>query len=165
MGSRMARDAGIMAFDPPGGIARGLERARSACQSRGVRLTDQRRQVLEILLASRSALGAYDILERMAPNRRRVAPMTVYRALDFLMTVGLVHRLASLNAFAVCRGPADGHCCQFLICQQCRSVVELADTGVDAALGAAVDRIGFTAVERFVEVLGDCSACRDAGRG
>ena len=156
----MELDAGAPALEPPSGIARGLERARSACQSRGVRLTDQRRQVLEILLASRCALGAYDILDRMSREGRRTAPMTVYRALDFLMAVGLVHRLASLNAFAVCRGPAERHSSQFLICRQCRAVVELADAGVDTALAAAGDRSGVAAVERFVEVLGDCPTCR-----
>lgn len=159
----MEFDAGLPAPDPPAGLAGGLERARSACRARGVRLTDQRRQVLEILLSSPRALGAYDILERMNREGRRTAPMTVYRALDFLMAVGLVHRLASLNAFAVCRGPADGHCSQFLICRQCRVVMELADRSVDTALGAAVDRTGFAASERIVEVLGHCPTCREAG--
>ena len=141
-------------------VAQGLDRARAACQSRGVRLTDQRRRVLDILLSSHVAMGAYDILERLAGDGRRVAPMTVYRALDFLIEVGLVHRLASLNAFAVCRGPEEGHGGQFLICRQCRAVLELADPGVDEAIGRAVDRTGFAPVERFVEVLGDCPACR-----
>ena len=77
-----------------------LSNAETVCQQRGVRLTPQRRRVLEIVAGSHSPLGAYDILEQMDFAGRRSAPITVYRALDFLIEQGLVHRLASLNAFA-----------------------------------------------------------------
>ena len=160
----METDAGFPArdHDHPACIARGLDRAQAACRSRGVRLTDQRRRVLEILLSSHGAMGAYEILEQLG---QRTAPMTVYRALDFLIDVGLVHRLASLNAFAVCHGPEEGHRSQFLICRRCRAVLELADAGVDTAIGAAVGPTGFVPVEHIVEVLGDCPDCRSDANG
>ena len=163
----METDPGFPArdHDHPACIARGLDRAQAACRSRGARLTDQRRRVLEILLSSHVAMGAYDILDRLNRDGQRTAPMTVYRALEFLIDVGLVHRLASLNAFAVCHGPADGHSGQFLICRRCRAVLELADTGVDTAIGAAVGPTGFAPVEHIVEVLGDCTDCRGDADG
>ena len=71
------------------------------CAARAQRLTPMRRQVLEALLASHKPLGAYEIIERLA-DKRRPAPITVYRALDFLRDNGLVHRIESRNAFVAC---------------------------------------------------------------
>lgn len=141
-----------------------LDLAERQCAADGVRLTPQRRRVLELTADSHAAIGAYDIAARMAEDGRRPAPMAIYRALDFLIEQGLVHRLNSLNAFVACarpRGTADGpHGAQFLICRQCRQVAEFADAAVDAAIGAAAAAAGFGVATPHVEVLGTCPHCR-----
>lgn len=132
------------------------------CASRSVRLTDQRRRVLQVLLdAEHVALGAYDILERVgAPGERRPAPMAVYRALDFLQEQGLVHRVSTLNAFLACVQPEARHAGQLMICSACRRVAEFASEGLDRALLSAAAGADFAIAERTVELLGTCTACR-----
>jgi Fur family zinc uptake transcriptional regulator len=79
-----------------------IAEAEAVCTTRGVRLTPQRRQVLALLASGHRPLGAYEIMDRLAEQGPRPAPISVYRALDFLMENGLVHRLASRNAFLAC---------------------------------------------------------------
>jgi Fe2+ or Zn2+ uptake regulation protein len=78
--------------------------AEALCAERGQRLTPIRRKVLGVLLGSHNPLGAYEIIDRLAPKGPRPAPITAYRALDFLRENGLVHRIESRNAFVACRG-------------------------------------------------------------
>ena len=100
-----------------------LAHAEALCAKRAQRLTPIRRQVLEVLLGSHSPLGAYDIIDRAAATGARPAPITIYRALDFLRENGLVHRIESRNAFVACvNNHADGELVVFLICEHCGAV-------------------------------------------
>src|SRR5256714_12685491 len=76
--------------------------AEALCLERGQRLTSIRRKVLAALLGSHKPLGAYEIIERIAAGTARLAPITAYRALEFLRDNGLVHRIESRNAFIAC---------------------------------------------------------------
>ena len=107
-----------------------LAEAERICGGRKARLTERRRRVLEIVAESHAAIGAYDIIDRLAADGGRPAPITVYRALDFLMEHGLVHRLASLNAYVSCPQAGAEHGAQFLICHHCGAIGELADHDV-----------------------------------
>ena len=100
-------------------------RADALCARQGVRLTELRRRVLELVWQSHKPLGAYDILAVLSETDGRRAPPTVYRALDFLQENGLVHRIASLNAFVGCNNPEHSHQGQFLICRTCHTAIEL----------------------------------------
>src|SRR6516225_9898953 len=64
--------------------------AEALCAQRGQRLTPIRRKVLAALLASHKPLGAYEIIDRLALKGPRLAPITTYRALEFLRENGLV---------------------------------------------------------------------------
>ncbi len=97
-------------------VATALDAAASLCQRRRARLTPLRRRVLELVWRSHEPQGAYDILDTLGERGRRAAPPTVYRALDFLLGQGLIHRIESLNAFVGCRDPDTPHAGQFLIC-------------------------------------------------
>ncbi|MCF8481473.1 MAG: transcriptional repressor [Rhodospirillum sp.] len=144
-------------------LARGLAEAKARCEDKGAKLTAARSRVLEILLrdAVHGALGAYDIIERIAEaGQSRPAPMSVYRALDFLVELGLVHRITSLNAFVACAHPRKDHGAQFLICRNCRAVTELTDTGVNLILKGAADAVDFEPEPAIVEVPGLCVHCR-----
>src|SRR6476646_9588783 len=134
--------------------------AEGLCAARGQRLTPMRRQVLEALLASHKPLGAYEIIERLA-HRGRLAPITVYRALDFLRDNGLVHRIESRNAFVACvNNHASGDLVVFLICEHCGAVGEAASAAVADQLKAAARSAGFTPKAPVIEIGGVCAHCR-----
>jgi len=140
-----------------------LAHAEALCAKRAQRLTPIRRQVLEVLLASHNPLGAYDIIERVAASGARPAPITIYRALDFLRDNGLVHRIESRNAFVACvNNHADGALVVFLICEHCGAVGEAASAAVAAELKAAARAAGFTPKAPVIEIGGVCAHCRQA---
>ena len=139
-----------------------LAQAEAVCRARGVRLTLQRRRVLEIVAASHAAIGAYAIMDRLKEDERRPAPIAVYRALDFLIANGLVHRIASRNAYVACTHAGAHHGSQFLICRRCGSVGELTSEGVWQALQGAAAGTGFSVITPLVEVEGECAACHAA---
>ena len=131
------------------------------CSGRGARLTEQRRRVLELVWSGHRPLGAYDILEALSGEGGRVAPPTVYRALDFLQEQGLVHRLESLNAYVGCCATDDtGHAGQFLICQNCGVAAEIADTRIEAAIRDSAAEAGFAIARPTIEIEGMCPHCR-----
>lgn len=140
-------------------LAHVLARAEALCRERGVRLTDQRKSVLRLLCASDRPLSAYELLDRMRGEVKNPAPPTVYRALDFLLEQGLVHKLESLHAYVGCAHPDHPHASQFLICDDCGEVAEVEDTSVARSLKAAGKAIGFRTKRPVVELLGTCAQC------
>ena len=134
--------------------------AETHLKAAGQRLTPVRRRTLEILLESHRALGAYDVLERLAAEGYGRQPPVAYRALEFLEEHGLAHRIRRLNAFTACMHPAEAHAPVFLICSACHSVSEAEGAAV---LGALTHAAGGFAIERStVEALGLCPACQEA---
>jgi Fur family zinc uptake transcriptional regulator len=145
-------------------IGRLLDRAAAQCAARGVRLTELRREVLELILAAPAPTGAYELLDRLRAKRGGAAPPTVYRALEFLQEQGLVHKIERLAAFVGCvdghaHGPDHAHSAQFLICRQCGHVIEMEDPALTGALAEAAARAGFTVARATVEAEGLCADC------
>ena len=137
-----------------------LARAEALCAARAQRLTPTRRQVLEALSASHRPLGAYEIIDRLAQRGPRPAPITVYRALDFLLGQGLVHRIESRNAYIACISRHQaGTMMVFLLCDLCGAVGEASSTAVAKSLLAAAKTAGFTPKTPVVEIPGICSHC------
>jgi Fur family zinc uptake transcriptional regulator len=135
--------------------------AEAVCRERGQRLTAIRRGVLAALLASHRPLGAYEIIERLAPRGTRPAPITAYRALEFLRDNGLVHRIESRNAFIACvHSHAAGEFVVFLICERCGAVGEASSADVAATLTTAARSAGFTPKSPVIEISGVCTHCR-----
>jgi Fur family zinc uptake transcriptional regulator len=143
-------------------VARAVLEAEEICSKKEVRLTPIRRRVLELVWESHAPVGAYDILERMNAEGRRTAPITVYRALDFLLDHRLIHRIASRNAFAGCGFPGTPHGAHFLICNECGAVAELHDTAIDRAIQAGAAEAGFAVDDPVVEIQGTCPDCQKA---
>ena len=137
-----------------------LAAAEAICAERGARLTELRRRVLELVWTSHEPVGAYDLLARLGGDGRKAAPPTVYRALDFLLDHGLVHRIESLNAFIGCPSPTSPHSGQFLLCTACGTATEITDTGIQAALAGAAARAGFRPTHVTLEVKGLCRHCQ-----
>src|ERR1700730_11132566 len=137
-----------------------ITHAEQLCTARAQRLTPMRRHVLETLLASHKPLGAYEIIEHLAHDSRP-APITVYRALDFLRDNGLVHRIESRNAFVACvHNHAGDDLVVFLICERCGAVGEAPGGGAAEALKVSSRAAGFTPKSPLIEIAGICSHCR-----
>ena len=151
-----------------------LERAEALCQTRGVQLTPLRRDVLRLVLEAEAPIGAYALLDQLKASRAKAAPPTVYRALDFLLEQGLIHRLERLNAFMGCNEALEGHGVhhdhghdhphQFLICRGCGMTREISDHAVAEAIIAAAAKAGFSAARTTVEIEGYCAKCGDMPR-
>ena len=141
-----------------------LNTAHDICQTKSMRLTPLRKQVLTLVWQSHKPLGAYTIMDLLTANnqnqQRRVAPPTVYRALDFLQEVGLVHRIASLNAYIGCCSPSQSHHSHFLICRNCDSTVELTSPSISEAIQQSAQLSGFQTESEHVEVIGLCPNCQ-----
>jgi Fur family zinc uptake transcriptional regulator len=133
--------------------------AEAQVAARGQRLTPVRRRTLEILLESHHALGAYDVLDRLAASGFGKQPPVAYRALEFLEEQGLAHRIRRLNAFTACMHPGESHAPAFLICRTCHAVAEAAGGAVAEALRASAVPLGFSIERVTVEALGLCPAC------
>lgn len=143
-------------------VSHALAEAEDICLRQGARLTALRKRVLELVWQSHKPLGAYDILAVLSEaDGRRAAPPTVYRALDFLLENGLVHRIASLNAFVGCNQPEHSHQGQFLICRNCHVAVELEHAAISQAIISSAQTVGFAVEAQTVEVVGLCAACRE----
>jgi len=144
-------------------VSHALAEAENICARQGLRLTALRKRVLELVWQSHKPLGAYDILGVLSEeDGRRAAPPTVYRALDFLLENGLVHRIASLNAFVGCNQPEHAHQGQFLICRKCHAAIELEKTSISEAIIASAADVGFNVEGQTVEVVGLCAGCQEA---
>jgi Fur family transcriptional regulator, zinc uptake regulator len=148
---------------------RAVRVARAVCRRRGVRLTSQREKVLDVLAQGHRPMGAYEILETLAGEGKRPAPITVYRALEFLVGQGLAHRIESRNAYLACMAgeaadESSNDTAVFLICRQCGNVGEALSGGVGAAIGKVAAQSGFSPDLSVVEIDGLCSHCADGRR-
>lgn len=139
-----------------------LARAVAQAAAAGARMTPVRRRVLEILLEEHRALGAYDVLNRLAAEGFGNQPPVAYRALDFLVEQGLAHRVQRLNAFTACMHPGEAHVAAFLICRACNAVAEAPAAPAVAALDCAAAEVGFVVERTTIEAVGLCPRCRAA---
>lgn len=131
------------------------------CRRRGGRMTRQRHAVLTKLLAARSPLSAYDLLDQLRLADSSATPAGVYRCLDFLLKVGLAHRLETTRSFIACEHPDRPHDVQFLICRQCGAVIEVEDVMFATAAETLGRRFGFALDRQIIEIKGLCATCKD----
>ena len=137
-----------------------MRAAETACAARGLRLTESRRRILEILLQEHKAMGAYDILGLLTREGYGAQPPLVYRALDFLVEHGFAHKIERLNAYIACMHPGDDHAPVFLICRKCGKVAETS-MPMKSGLGAAASAVGFQIESTVIEAEGLCPTCRE----
>jgi len=137
-----------------------LATAKEECAKQGLRLTKIRIEVLEIIWASHNPIGAYDVLQKLQERGHKPAPPTAYRALDFLVSAHLIHRIESLNAYIGCPSPNANHQCQFYICKECGHIAEVANKEVSQALSNGAKQLGFISQQPIIEVHGVCKGCQ-----
>ena len=138
-----------------------IAHAEQVCEGRARKFTPIRRQVLRALLSSHRPLGAYEVIDELSKSMPRPAPITVYRALEFLMENGLVHRIESRNAWLACAHDHDAAAMvAFLICERCGSVGEIPAAPVAEGLNDAARASCFAPKLSVVEITGICAHCQ-----
>jgi Fur family zinc uptake transcriptional regulator len=147
------------AHDHSSCIRAAVEAAEQVCETKNIRLTPLRRRVLEIVWRQHDPIGAYQILAEIAKDRAKAAPPTVYRALEFLLGAGLVHRVDALNAYVGCDRPHAVHAGQFLVCPGCRKVTEIDDPRLMAGLERRANALGYRLEGSIVEIKARCAEC------
>ena len=161
-------------------VRRVMDFAGELCREKGLRLTPLRRRVLETVSGDHRPMKAYKVLAAVSASGSSASggsvgdgsvsgssamPPTVYRALDFLMENGLVHKLHSSSSYYACFHPASRHAeCFFLICSECGGAEEFCGDGLKEAIDGAARGEGFEKSGAVVEVLGTCRECK-RGRG
>ena len=137
--------------------------AEASCSANRLQFTPTRRRVLEFLLEDHKALGAYDILQRLAREGRAAQPSVAYRALEFLQKHGFVHKVERLNAYIACAHPLEAHAPAFMICRECNAVAEAASPPSKSMLEQAAREAGFRIELTVVEAKGVCPNCVGVG--
>jgi Fur family zinc uptake transcriptional regulator len=159
---RQAADIDVMSHShlacSPHGIAESLREAETLCIQRGGNLTPLRKKVLQLLLEAEAPAKAYDLLQQLGDDGA-AKPPTVYRSLDFLLEMGLAHRIESLNAFVACGHWKHGHAAVFLICDNCGSAGELHASDSVKKLTQDVESVKFKMRSAVIEVRGLCADC------
>ncbi len=144
-------------------VSRALRAAEKICTERNLQFTPIRRRVLELVWSRHAPIGAYDILNALKKGEGASAPPTVYRALDFLLDAGLIHRIDALSAFMACEHPDQAHSGQFLVCRNCSRATEIHDPAIGHLLGQKATESGFIADSQSVEIKGLCTDCQESG--
>ena len=145
--------------DHTGCVDDAIATAITLCEKRGVRFTDLRKTVLELVWSGHEAVKAYDLLDQLAALGGSAKPPTVYRALEFLMEQGLVHKIESLNAYVGCPHPDGDHVSEFFICDSCGYVEEVNLPDLEKAINFQAEQSRFKINRQTVEISGQCEDC------
>lgn len=149
----------VSAHDHQQCVAAAMDTAEKLCLARGVQLTAIRQQVLNLIWENHKAVKAYELLDKIKPLQTAAKPATIYRALDFLIQQGLIHRVESLNAFVGCRCSGQPHEQLLLICKQCEEVEERAAAHVMQTIANELEAAHFLVHSKAIEIHGICEKC------
>jgi Fur family zinc uptake transcriptional regulator len=133
-----------------------LRRADDLCRQNNLRLTPIRERVYRELVQSGGPVGAYDLVDRLSSEKKRLAPVTIYRALDFLRDAGLVHRLATQNSYVISHGQPDVNAMKIMfVDSKTGETIEVHSSEVAEAVRKAAEQAGFSSVSPIMEVEGE----------
>jgi len=164
----------------PHDVLERLTAAKEQCRLSGSRFTSLRQQIYQLVLEANQPIGAYDLITQLQQMRlsdsgssddikepqakkqtpKNVAPPTVYRSLEFLLSEGLIHQLTSINAYVPCCHPRAQHTAAFLICGQCQRVQECSSLPIQEMMSFAEQDVGFVVERSVIELSGRCQACQ-----
>tara|TARA_B100001057_G_C22300901_1_gene738214 strand:- start:124 stop:528 length:405 start_codon:yes stop_codon:yes gene_type:complete len=123
-----------------------------------LKLSKNEALVYEALNQASKPVGAYDLLKQLKVYGLK-APLQIYRALDSLIELKVVHRLESLNAWTTCCDASHDTAPIFVICDDCGDVKEHIDTNLNRSIENISEKNGFTAERPIVEIHGRCHDC------
>ena len=129
-------------------------------QVKETNLTKNQSLVFGVLSNAESPLSAYSILDILRDEGFK-APLQVYRALNVLQKVGLIHRIECLNAFVACSQPDCGshEHIAFAICEICEKVTEFSNDSVKSGLEFWAGTQKFQLQQTVIELRGKCQTC------
>lgn len=131
------------------------------CKRLSLTMTSLRKAVLFALWNTNKPLKAYDILERLSDSQPKATATALYRALGFFVTAGVVHKIDSIQSYALC-GKEEAHTCfeLFMVCSVCHEVHEVHDVAVREAVQQLALRSDFHVSDDPIELRGLCTRCR-----
>ena len=132
-----------------------IKQAETICATKHLRFTPIRRRILDLIANSDRPPKAYELLERIAAKQ----PPIVYRALDFLLQAGFIHRVSGLNAYTACAHPTQCASCHLLVCVDCGRVEECCAPPIQSAVARAARDNQFKFESAVVEINGHCKSC------
>lgn len=142
-------------------ITSAIAKAEEICFAKGLNFTRLRKNILKMIWESHVPLKAYDILDKLKKEDKDVdaKPITVYRALDFLLENKIIHKIESNNTYLGCSHPASGHNCYFTICKICNEVEELCETRELKEIYSNLNSKNFISSHITLEIVGICKNC------
>lgn len=134
--------------------------AETQCAYAEARLTPARWAVYAELVAVDRPLTAYELIALQEERQgKKIAPLTIYRHLEFLIKVGLVHKIESTHTYVPCGHPDQGHESQYLLCTSCGRADEVESEVIQKVLADMAHNRGFKTTKSVVEVTGLCADC------
>ena len=138
-----------------------LEAAAALCRARGLQFTELRRRLLAALLSTSQPMGAYELMRHLEHTwGRSLVPMTVYRALEFLLDLDLIARIESRNAYVPRLRRDHPHACVFFVCMACKTSIEVQNTLIESTLLRSANDMGFQVHHTALELQGVCGQCQ-----
>jgi Fur family transcriptional regulator, zinc uptake regulator len=137
-----------------------IHEAEILCERAGTRLTDPRRRVLTLLAEAKTPLKAYDLIAKAGVDGGSVKPPTVYRALDFLCQIGIIHRIEQDATYVACSHVGHGHLAALFVCDVCHGVTEVHVDEIEHQLSVAAKKTGFALAHLVIEGRGQCETCQ-----
>lgn len=134
----------------------------NVCKERNLKMTPQRKGVLECLHAAAEPLTAYELLDVYRKAHDAGEAMTIYRALAYLEKMHVIHKIHSQNKYKLCDlGHADSSV-QLFLCNHCHDTQELHSNELQQLLQKTAKANDFIIQESMLELSGICNQCRQS---
>ena len=139
------------------------EHAQRELARAGHRAGGARGEVLELMSRQRCVLSAQEIHDRLRESGRAVGLASVYRALDVLTGLKLVHRIDVSGT--ACYEPADpnGDHHHHAICNRCGRMSAFEDPTLERLIDELGQRLGYEVDAHDVVLRGACPDCVPSG--
>ena len=138
-----------------------IEKIETLCKKRGIKLTTQRRTVLDIMLTANKAMSAYDLLDLLKLSEPQAKPPTIYRALEFLLEQGFIHKVESSNSYIICPHFQDPeHISILFICDKCQQIIEKHSQDIEHQFKQLAQQRDFLIKHSVLEIHGFCQQCQ-----
>ena len=127
---------------------------------RGLRLTDQRRQIARVFFESDGHHSAEDIYHRVQQQLPGIGTATVYRTMKLLNEAGLATGLNLGDGLARYESPSRKGHHDHLVCRRCGEIVEFANDQIEELQEKVAKTYGFVVTDHRLELYGLCGGCR-----
>jgi Fe2+ or Zn2+ uptake regulation protein len=134
-----------------------------ALSDAGVRSTEPRRAVAELIAAREGHFTARELVDDAAERRLAIGRATVFRALELFADLNLVERLdlpSGEHAYVACEPEHHHH----VVCSHCGRSTEVEDCGMTEVAREVARRTGYRIERHRLELFGICPDCRAADR-